>query len=386
METTQYRSAKNAVTLILGKNERNVKTDRVALIKIGGAEPLPHVAGGAAAAEFLLEHEVDLVLCDERLADMSGLEFVALVRLHPRLQRLPLILFSGDNRREAVIAAKDAGCSGYLIRPYTSSALRLQLKRAFEREAAAAWNENESTARPEPSVQAFEVEFARFRKTVVVDLDPAKAWYEKGATDLQRRRPGQAAQAFVAALEHRPDFPEACLGLAHCWQRKGHAPVYREHLRKAAELFTAAGRIDEAQRVYAELKREDPAAKDPDRVIASGLIRAQKFADAARILAPILVQGSDKGAQPAGLYAQIARDCYFTDNPVQTAAALCRELGRTSGLKFEAQKLFQRIVGPNASSGSAQAAGSDRFVGLKAVLAVARYTFQAYFQGGAASV
>jgi CheY-like chemotaxis protein len=300
---------------------------------------------GATAAQFLVENPVDLVLCDERLADMRGLEFVALIRLHPRLQQLPVILISGDNRREAVLAAKDAGCSGYLIRPYTHAALQHQIKRAIE-------------------------------------SDPAAAWCAKGREALGKGRPSQAVQAFAQALEYKPGMPEAFLGMARGWQRQGHAPSFRENLRKAADMFNAYGRIEESQRLYAELKRVDPLAKDPHSATASNLIRSKKFKDAASVLASACAEGG----LSASLCAQVARDCHFTDNPVQAATALCRELGRNDELRPEARKLYQRIVGPSDTQDVFHNERSPRFPGLKAVLAVARYTFQAYFQGRAASM
>jgi CheY-like chemotaxis protein len=369
----------NAVILLLGKNERNLRYDRVALKKLRAAEPLPDLNEGATAAQFLVENPVDLVLCDERLADMRGLEFVALIRLHPRLQQLPVILISGDNRREAVLAAKDAGCSGYLIRPYTHAALQHQIKRAIEREAAAAWEERPMTL----SSKAFTRALAEHRKPVVADeSDPAAAWCAKGREALGKGRPSQAVQAFAQALEYKPGMPEAFLGMARGWQRQGHAPSFRENLRKAADMFNAYGRIEESQRLYAELKRVDPLAKDPHSATASNLIRSKKFKDAASVLASACAEGG----LSASLCAQVARDCHFTDNPVQAATALCRELGRNDELRPEARKLYQRIVGPSDTQDVFHNERSPRFPGLKAVLAVARYTFQAYFQGRAASM
>lgn len=372
----------NAVILLLGKSERNLRYERVALKKLRASEPLPDLTEGLTAAQFLLDQPVDLVLCDERLSDMSGLEFVALLRLHPRLQRTPIILISGDNRREAVLAAKDAGCSGYLIRPYTHAALRHQIKRAIEREASAAWDEHSESAAP--SVRAFEKALADRRKPASVEEpDSAAAWCARGREALAKNRPGQAVQAFGLALEHRPDLAEAYLGLARSWQRQGHAPSFRDNLRKAADLFAAQGRIEEAQRLFAELKRVDPLAKDPHSATASNLIRSKKFKAAASVLASACADGG----LPVGLCAQVARDCHFTDDPLQAATELCRELGRNNELKSEAQRLYQRIVGPSeAQDIFRNESSSSRFPGLKAVLAVARYTFQAYFQGRAASV
>jgi DNA-binding NtrC family response regulator len=62
---------------------------------------------------------------------MSGLEFLRLVRTHPRLLTLPVVQVSSDNSRRGVLDAVGAGCSGYLIRPYSLQAFAKQVTGAF---------------------------------------------------------------------------------------------------------------------------------------------------------------------------------------------------------------------------------------------------------------
>jgi len=164
-------------------------------------------------------------------------------------------------------------------------------------------------------------------------LDAARALFA-------RRRYDEATAMFRQSLALKPEQPEARLGLARIWRAKGFLAEYREDMERAATLFAREGRLDEASRIVEELRRFDPHLKDPRRHVASGLIRSRDFQAAAKALSTVIETEKDAG----GLYTQIARDCLFTDNPMQTARGLCDALAQTAD-PSEARKLWQRIAG-----------------------------------------
>jgi two-component system response regulator HupR/HoxA len=89
-------------------------------------------ASGAEAAQRIMEREfVQIVLCDQRMPDVSGVEFLKRVRsLWPDTVR---IILSGYTEAEDIIAGiNDAGIWQYVLKPWQPDQLLLLLKGAAE--------------------------------------------------------------------------------------------------------------------------------------------------------------------------------------------------------------------------------------------------------------
>ena len=74
------------------------------------------VAEHGAAALAWLEHnqEVDLIVSDNQMPVMTGLEFLVQVRANPQFGSIPFILYSGNLTKEAQKLAHQAGASAVL--------------------------------------------------------------------------------------------------------------------------------------------------------------------------------------------------------------------------------------------------------------------------------
>lgn len=69
----------------------------------------------------------DMVISDWNMEPMSGFELLQEVRADENLKDLPFILVTAESRTENVIAAKRAGVSNYIIKPYTAETLKTKL-------------------------------------------------------------------------------------------------------------------------------------------------------------------------------------------------------------------------------------------------------------------
>lgn len=65
----------------------------------------------------------DLVLCEDDLPEMDGLAFGRALRSEPGLDKLPLILVSGNSTPEHRLACLDAGADDYLLKPFSMKEL-----------------------------------------------------------------------------------------------------------------------------------------------------------------------------------------------------------------------------------------------------------------------
>ncbi|MBO6521459.1 MAG: response regulator [Rhodospirillales bacterium] len=79
------------------------------------------------ALSMLREGGFGLVISDWNMEPMSGYELLQEVRADDALKDLPFILVTAESTTEKVIAAKQAGVSNYIIKPYTAGTLKTKL-------------------------------------------------------------------------------------------------------------------------------------------------------------------------------------------------------------------------------------------------------------------
>lgn len=68
-----------------------------------------------------------MVISDWNMEPMSGFELLKEVRADAAMKDLPFILVTAESRTENVIAAKQAGVSNYIIKPFTAETLKTKL-------------------------------------------------------------------------------------------------------------------------------------------------------------------------------------------------------------------------------------------------------------------
>jgi DNA-binding NtrC family response regulator len=102
-----------------------------------GDDYVIHTASSAAQAIELLGHtRVAVVVCDQRMPGMSGIEFLRRVATtHPRIVRLLLSGF-GDVEM-ASQAAGDGVVHTFLTKPWEGESLRVEIRKAFLRHVPA---------------------------------------------------------------------------------------------------------------------------------------------------------------------------------------------------------------------------------------------------------
>jgi two-component system, NtrC family, sensor kinase len=89
------------------------------------------VAGNGLDALRLLEKSrgaIDLVLLDMRMPQLSGLEVLARIRTHPRLQYTRVIVLTAASGNQEKVQALSAGADDYITKPYYPQELLARVK------------------------------------------------------------------------------------------------------------------------------------------------------------------------------------------------------------------------------------------------------------------
>jgi DNA-binding response OmpR family regulator len=85
---------------------------------------------GFDAVEFLKEHDIDLMLIDESMPGMSGLETVSRVKkIHTHL---PIVLVTKNDTESLMDEAIGSQISDYLIKPVNPNQVLLALKKLLD--------------------------------------------------------------------------------------------------------------------------------------------------------------------------------------------------------------------------------------------------------------
>lgn len=88
--------------------------------------------GAAALAWLEQESNVDLIVSDNQMPVMTGLEFLIKVKANPQFGSIPFILYSGNVTDEIQRQAHQAGAMAVLKKPYKFSVFVEIVAKALE--------------------------------------------------------------------------------------------------------------------------------------------------------------------------------------------------------------------------------------------------------------
>jgi two-component system chemotaxis response regulator CheY len=85
---------------------------------------IDEASDGAMALARLKEKRYGLVISDWNMQPMTGLDLLRQVRADPTLAALPFIMVTAESKTENVVAAKAAGVSNYIVKPFNAETLK----------------------------------------------------------------------------------------------------------------------------------------------------------------------------------------------------------------------------------------------------------------------
>jgi two-component system chemotaxis response regulator CheY len=76
------------------------------------------------ALQMLRGGNYGLVISDWNMEPMTGLQLLREVRADAKLKATPFIMVTAESKTENVIAAKEAGVSNYIVKPFNAETLQ----------------------------------------------------------------------------------------------------------------------------------------------------------------------------------------------------------------------------------------------------------------------
>lgn len=122
---------------ILTVEDEPIIREMIELVLSGAGYVVAPAASGRDALDMLSRNRFDLVLLDVHMPRMSGLEVLERMKTIGRPMP-PVLMLTADREISTVTVARDRGCVGYVVKPFTPEMLLERVRRAMAKPASAA--------------------------------------------------------------------------------------------------------------------------------------------------------------------------------------------------------------------------------------------------------
>jgi two-component system, chemotaxis family, chemotaxis protein CheY len=116
--------------LVVDDYSTMVRIIRNLLAQLGFAD-VDDAKDGESALAKMRSKKYGLVISDWNMEPMTGYDLLREVRADPGLGGVPFIMVTAESKTENVIAAKKAGVSTYIVKPFNAQTLKSKIESVF---------------------------------------------------------------------------------------------------------------------------------------------------------------------------------------------------------------------------------------------------------------
>jgi two-component system chemotaxis response regulator CheY len=106
------------------------------LLKQIGFTNVDEASNGAEAFEKIQARAYGLIISDWNMQPVTGFELLQKVRADPATAGTPFIMVTAESKTDNVIAARKAGVSSYIVKPFNAQTLKAKIDAVFAARAA----------------------------------------------------------------------------------------------------------------------------------------------------------------------------------------------------------------------------------------------------------
>jgi len=104
------------------------------LLRQLGFQDVDDASDGSAALSKMEGKKYGLVISDWNMEPMTGFALLKEMRSDPSLAEIPFIMVTAESKTENVVAAKRAGVSNYIVKPFNAQTLKTKIDAVFGEE------------------------------------------------------------------------------------------------------------------------------------------------------------------------------------------------------------------------------------------------------------
>lgn len=96
-----------------------------------GFENVDEATDGGMAFDKIKDKAYGLIISDWNMEPVSGYELLKKVRSDDARKAVPFIMITAESKTENVVAAKQAGVSNYIVKPFNAGTLKQKIEAVF---------------------------------------------------------------------------------------------------------------------------------------------------------------------------------------------------------------------------------------------------------------
>jgi two-component system, chemotaxis family, chemotaxis protein CheY len=106
------------------------------LLKQVGFENVDDASNGEEALAKIRSKDYGLIISDWNMEPMTGFQLLQKVREDQRSRSIPFIMVTAESKTDNVVAARNAGVSHYIVKPFNATTLKAKIDAVFTPVAA----------------------------------------------------------------------------------------------------------------------------------------------------------------------------------------------------------------------------------------------------------
>ncbi len=103
------------------------------LLKEIGYTNADEAEDGQVALAKLKNGNFEFVVSDINMPNMNGFELLTQIKSDAALKHLPVLMVTAEAKKEDIVAAAQAGASGYIVKPFTKATLEEKVNKIIEK-------------------------------------------------------------------------------------------------------------------------------------------------------------------------------------------------------------------------------------------------------------
>ena len=339
--------------LVISNNKDHVDKDRSTAKRIQ-LEVTGSCGSCSQAVEFLEESPCDLIFLDNSLDGGDANSCLKSLKNNPGFKHIPVVMVTLENDRNAVLDAVSAGCSGYILRPYSQETFERHISTALQ---LVRFNEIEmrqiEDAKLMLEMGEYDEAIEEFEEVVTMQSE-AQRYYDLGCNYLVREKFGKAIVAFQKAVRINDLFAEAYHGLAEAYKGKGDSDQCQFYLKRAANIYAEFDRMEKVKEIFVDILKYDNAAVNPFNTLGVRLRKTGDYLGAIKAYN----QALDLTPNDENIYFNIAKAYFFMDARPEALKYATMALRMNRNFQ-EAQKLYKKLKGAAWPSGPGARVSKD---------------------------
>lgn len=103
------------------------------VLKQIGIESVVEAENGKMALDLLKKEEVDLIISDWIMPEMTGIDFLKACKADENIKKIPFVMVTAEAQKGNIMEAIKSGVDNYIVKPFTPEKLQAAIEKAKER-------------------------------------------------------------------------------------------------------------------------------------------------------------------------------------------------------------------------------------------------------------